>query len=286
MPTNVELYTQIDEQITDKTTAASISPTDVGENIKAAIEYTDQEIALLASEVTEQIDAAAIGIWQDAGNWDASVGTFPTLTNQGSAVDAGSIFQVSVAGTMSGTGSLAVSAGESFRALIDNPGQVANNWRKAIVIYNQATTSLAGIVELATAGEMNTGTSTSLVPPVKLVKDYVADSLSEFTPPPAASLVYKANLTQTSGGGITATELVNTLGTTIEYTVQSTGSYGITPGDFGDYSCFVSNISATKTVKATGYITAFSGLFKQFDLSGNPVSNFTDVYIEIRPLNS
>jgi len=47
MPTNVELYTQIDEQITDKTTAASISPTNVGENIKAAIEYTDQEVAAM-----------------------------------------------------------------------------------------------------------------------------------------------------------------------------------------------------------------------------------------------
>jgi len=51
MPTNVALYTQIDEQITDKTTAASISPTNVGENIKAAIGYTDQEVADSKAEV-------------------------------------------------------------------------------------------------------------------------------------------------------------------------------------------------------------------------------------------
>lgn len=36
-----------------------------------------------------------------------------------------------------------------------------------------ATTTAAGIVELGTAGEMTTGTSETLVPPIKVVKDYV-----------------------------------------------------------------------------------------------------------------
>jgi len=205
---------QIDAAITDKNTSASISPADVGDNMKDIVGYVDQEIDAEAAERTAAIDAAAIGIWQDAGNWDASVGTFPTLTNQGGAVDAGSIFQVSVSGTMTGTGSLAVTAGESFRALVDTPGQIANNWRKAVAIYNQATTTAAGIVELGNEAEMNTGTSTTLVPPIKVVADYVANELAGYTPPSLGYTQYIVSLTQSGTSNPTVVINKNTLGLT------------------------------------------------------------------------
>jgi hypothetical protein len=42
--TNTALKAQIDSQITNETTANAITPTDVGTNMKAIVDYVDQEI--------------------------------------------------------------------------------------------------------------------------------------------------------------------------------------------------------------------------------------------------
>lgn len=44
MATNTQIKAQIDADITDKTTVASITPPNVGDNIKAVVDYVDQEI--------------------------------------------------------------------------------------------------------------------------------------------------------------------------------------------------------------------------------------------------
>lgn len=44
--TNTALKAQIDSQITNETTAASITPTDVGTNLKAVVDYVDQQSSL------------------------------------------------------------------------------------------------------------------------------------------------------------------------------------------------------------------------------------------------
>lgn len=43
--TNTQLKTQIDTQITNETVKSGITPTDVGENIKAVVDYVDQKVA-------------------------------------------------------------------------------------------------------------------------------------------------------------------------------------------------------------------------------------------------
>ena len=45
MATNTQIKAQIDADITDKTTVASITPPNVGNNIKAVVDYVDQEVA-------------------------------------------------------------------------------------------------------------------------------------------------------------------------------------------------------------------------------------------------
>lgn len=45
--TNTELKAQIDSQITNETSANAITPTDVGTNLKAVVDYVDQEIDLI-----------------------------------------------------------------------------------------------------------------------------------------------------------------------------------------------------------------------------------------------
>ena len=55
--TNTVLKAQIDSQITNETTPNGITPTDVGENIKAVVDYVDQEaekilyVTLSSSEI-------------------------------------------------------------------------------------------------------------------------------------------------------------------------------------------------------------------------------------------
>lgn len=68
-----------------------------------------------------------------------------------------------------------------------------------------ASEEAPGLVELATAGEMATGTSTSAVPSVKRVKDHVTDALSAATEA-AAGLVELATAAEMSAG--TSTSLV------------------------------------------------------------------------------
>lgn len=47
--TNIDLKTQIDNAITNKTAASSITPTDVGNNCKAIVDYVDQQDLLLVN---------------------------------------------------------------------------------------------------------------------------------------------------------------------------------------------------------------------------------------------
>ena len=86
--------------------------------------------ALVATEVTDRntaIAAALVGLWDDRGNYDASVNTFPASGGSGSAgaILKGDIWLVSVAGTLGGA---AVVAGDTVRAKQDTPGQTAGNW--------------------------------------------------------------------------------------------------------------------------------------------------------------
>lgn len=64
--TNTALKAQIDSQITNETIAASITPTDVGTNLKAVVDYVDQQVdfkiykAKLAQSGTDNITATIL----------------------------------------------------------------------------------------------------------------------------------------------------------------------------------------------------------------------------------
>lgn len=77
--------------------------------------------------VDSQITAAAVGLLDDRGNYNASVNTFPASGGSGSTgtILKGDLWTISVAGTLGGT---AVTAGDVVRALVDTPGQTASNW--------------------------------------------------------------------------------------------------------------------------------------------------------------
>lgn len=93
---------------------------------------TPTELALLSGISTPlatqaYADALVVGLWDDRGNYNASVNTFPASGGSGSAgiVKKGDIWTVSVAGTLGGH---SVTAGDTVRALQDTPGQTDSNW--------------------------------------------------------------------------------------------------------------------------------------------------------------
>ncbi len=72
-------------------------------------------------------DSIVVGLWDDRGNYNASTNLFPATGGSGSAgaIKKGDIWTVSVIGTLGG---VAVSLGDTVRALVDTPAQTAANW--------------------------------------------------------------------------------------------------------------------------------------------------------------
>jgi len=56
--TNTALKAQIDSQITNETTPAGITPTDVGTNLKAVVDYVDQQAPVKTAGSVEATDVS------------------------------------------------------------------------------------------------------------------------------------------------------------------------------------------------------------------------------------
>jgi len=91
-------------------------------------------------------DGLVVGLWDDRGNFDASVNAYPSSGGSGvaGAIKKGDIWTISVAGVLP-TG-LNVEIGDTVRALIDTPGNTQANWAIAqqnigYVAENQANKS-------------------------------------------------------------------------------------------------------------------------------------------------
>ncbi len=98
------------------------------------------------------------------------------------AADSGDIYYVSASGRIGGSSGQLVNVGDMLVALVDTPAgneaTVGSNW--LIVEHNidYATESTAGIIEIATQSEVNTGTDdTKAITPLKLVT-YVTSQIS------------------------------------------------------------------------------------------------------------
>ena len=76
---------------------------------------------------TAYADNLVVGLWDDRGNYDASVNTFPATGGSGDAgaIMKGDIWTASVGGTLGG---VTVVIGDTIRALINTPGQILANW--------------------------------------------------------------------------------------------------------------------------------------------------------------
>lgn len=140
--------------------------------------HTGTQLSSTISDFNTAVDArvaaGTVGLWDDRGNYDASVGTFPTTGGSGAAgaILKGDVFRVSVAGTLGG---VAYQIGGSFRALVDSPGQTAGNW--ATITQDDNT----GGVSYATSAEAKAKTeSAKAVPPTALADFTYASTATNF----------------------------------------------------------------------------------------------------------
>jgi hypothetical protein len=99
----------------------------------ATIVYADGGDAATLAAAKTYANSVVTGLWDDRGNFNASVNLFPSSGGSGTAgaVLKGDIWTVSVVGNLGGT---AVALGDTVRAVVDTPGQTAGNW--AIAEHN------------------------------------------------------------------------------------------------------------------------------------------------------
>jgi len=199
------------------TPAGGISATDVQE----AIEELD-------SEVDSRIAAAVAGLLDLRGTYDASVNAYPSSGGSGTAgaILKGDAWVISVAGTLP-TGQ-AVSVGDLIFAIIDTPGTTQANWGRLEMNLVQATETAAGIAEIATQAETNTGSDDArIVTPLKLQGKVVG--VQDLFVPAAAMWPRITGGCAPLAGTEMATSLVNIQALAFDQTTQEFAQFFVTP---------------------------------------------------------
>lgn len=119
----------LNQRITDFNTGNSIALGLKEDSINKASSFNTVNNILYPTiqAVKAYVDALLVSVLKDCGSWDASGNVFPSTggTGAGGAIIKGNFWYVNTAGTLGGQ---AVTKGDSFRALVDNPGQTATNW--------------------------------------------------------------------------------------------------------------------------------------------------------------
>lgn len=182
-------------------------------------------------------DSQVVGLWDDRGNFNASVNAYPSSGGSGTAgaILKGDIWTVSVGGTLP-TG-IVVFAGDTVRALVDTPGNTQANWAVAennigYVPENQANKATG-------FGTVND----TLYPTVEAVTEY-------------AVAITNTAVALTDGASITLTATKHTL-TTDEATITFTDSYA---GDFLGIEVTLSGITGATWTLPANSLGAYNGV--------------------------
>lgn len=120
-----------------------------------------------STAIKTYIDANVGSLGNLEGAWNASSGSFPVGSSPVAGTKAGDYWYVSVAGT---TGGVAFNVGDVIVAKVNNAStSLATDWIQLEVNRDQATTTVLGLVYLATNAETQTGTdSNKAVTPASL----------------------------------------------------------------------------------------------------------------------
>jgi len=110
-----------------------------------------------STAVKTYVDAQIGALGNLEGSWDASAGSFPVGAAPVVGTKKGDYWYVSVAGTVDG---VSFNVGDMLIATVNSASTstYASNWTSLEVNRDQATTTVLGLVYLATAAEVQTGT--------------------------------------------------------------------------------------------------------------------------------
>ena len=134
--TSTELKAQIDSQITNETTANAITPTDVGTNLKAIVDYVDQEV--LTSQ--EKIKDTIVGLL----SYDGTDFTYTSIVNETAATISWSKFSGIITGTMS---SAVLTAGKAIvkdQSIDSGGGYIVTGRQANATVFTLSCTNTAG----------------------------------------------------------------------------------------------------------------------------------------------
>lgn len=202
-----------------------------GAAVTTAKGYTDTVAGTTLTSANSYADTLVVGLLDDRGNYNpTATSAYPTEANNGSgaagAILKGDLWSISADGTMGG---IAVTVGDTVRALVDAPAQTASNWA---IIQNNIIYVPENVTNKST--DANLGSSDVLYPTQKAVKDYVtANALTN------ASTRYSVNAqTGTTytvvAGDVTPTGRVIvkcTNAAAITVTIATPTSLGVSTGD-------------------------------------------------------
>ena len=112
-----------------------------------------------STAVKTYVDAQIGALGNLEGSWDASTGSFPVGATPVVGTKKGDYWYVSVAGTVNG---ISFNVGDMLIATVNSASTTtyAGNWTSLEVNRDQATTTVLGLVYIATQTEVNTGTDT------------------------------------------------------------------------------------------------------------------------------
>lgn len=114
-----------------------------------------------AGAIKTYIDNNIGGLGNLEGGWSAAGGTFPTGSTPTAGTKAGDYWYVTTAGTVN---SVAFNVGDVIIAKVNSASTtLASDWIQLEVNRDQATSTVLGLVTLATSAEVQTGTDTSKV---------------------------------------------------------------------------------------------------------------------------
>ncbi len=106
-------------------------------------------------------DLVSTDVLRYAGDWNASLGTYPTNgTGASGSIRRGDCYDIVVAGIIYGN---EYEVGDQLRSRVSNPGQVTANWGSGQVNTQQATTTNHGIARMATNIEAVAGSNPLLM---------------------------------------------------------------------------------------------------------------------------
>lgn len=115
-------------------------------NLQAEIDALTVADTQVLADANAYSDSLVVGLWDDRGNFDASVNAFPSTggSGAGGAINKGDIWTISIGGTIAG---VVVAPKQTVRAMADVPGQTAANWAFGLAntdIENNITAGVTG----------------------------------------------------------------------------------------------------------------------------------------------